>query len=85
MRGRGDVKDLRTCGGGQIAREFAIVCYDGAPRRRGNRHRRLSCIKDFGVCQYGERRPVRNAELPIYVVQVDLHRIGSVTGKSVWE
>ena len=25
------------------------------------------------MCQYGERRPVRNAELPINVVQVDLH------------
>jgi len=27
----------------------------------------------FGVCQYGERRSVGNAELAINTVQVDLH------------
>jgi hypothetical protein len=31
----------------------------------------LSRIKDFGVCQYGERGSVSNAELAINMVQMD--------------
>ena len=34
---------------------------------------RLSRIKSFGVYQYGERGSIGNAELPVNVVEVDLH------------
>ena len=34
---------------------------------------RLSRIKGFGVCQYGERGSIGDAELVIDMVQVDLH------------
>ena len=45
------------------------------PRRQGGISR-LSRMKGFGfrVCQYGERGSVRDVQLPINMVQVDLHR-----------
>ena len=46
------------------------------PRRAREPASQLSRIKGFGfgVCQYGERGSVGNAELAINMVQVDLHR-----------
>ncbi len=80
MRCRGEMKGPRRPnlreGHRPRSREFAIVCYENAAmmpsgrRQRGSQASRLSRMKgfSFGVCQYGERGSVRDAQLPINMV-----------------